>query len=245
MSTSVGDHDRWSDSLASWLLGALPEDEARAFAAHLSECPVCREDAASLQVAADALPASVPPLPAPPELKGRIMAVVEREAELLAAADDGGQRPARARPTLLRRMRDGLSSRPQLVLASMLAVLVLAGAGLFGQQLLSDDVRTLEAQVENAPGLAATQAQLEIGDDKARFVTSKLPAPPQGRVYQLWIARGGTIDPKKRLFTPRGGSATVTIPGSMRGVSQVMVTDEPAGGSPAPTGDPIISVEPA
>jgi anti-sigma factor RsiW len=245
MSTSMGDHDRWSDSLASWLLGALPKDEARAFAAHLEACPICREDAASLRVAADALPASAPPLPAPPDLKGRIMAVVEREAELLAAADDGAPRPAPARRSRLRRLRDGLSSRPQLALAPLLAVLVLAGAGLLGQQLLSDDVRTLDAQVEDTPALAATQAQLEIGDDEARFVTSKLPAPPQGRVYQLWIARGSTIDPKKRLFTPRGGSATVTIPGSMRGVSQVMVTDEPAGGSPAPTGDPIINVEPA
>lgn len=244
MSRFAGDHDRWADSPASWLLGALPDDEARAFATHLEECPVCREDAASLQVAADALPASAPPQPAPPDLKARIMAVVEREAKLVAAADHGAQRPAPTRPPLLGRLRAGLSSRPQLALASVLAVLVLAGAGLLGQQLLSDDVRTLNAAVEKTPQLAATRAQLEIGDDEARFVTSKLPAPPQGRVYQLWIARGSTIDPKKRLFTPRGGSATVAIPGSMRGVTQVMVTDEPAGGSPAPTGEPIINVEP-
>lgn len=246
MSRFAGDHDRWADSLASWLLGALPDDEALAFATHLEECPVCREDATSLQVATDALPASAPPQPAPPDLKARIMAVVEREAELVAAADRGAQRPAPTRPQLLHRLRDrlSLSSRPQLALASLLAVLVLAGAGLLGQQLLSDDVRTLNAAVEKTPQLAATRAQLEIGDDEARFVTSKLPAPPQGRVYQLWIARGSTIDPKKRLFTPRGGSATVAIPGSMRGVTQVMVTDEPAGGSPAPTGEPIINVEP-
>lgn len=244
MSRFAGDHDRWADSLASWLLGALPDDEARAFAAHLEACPVCREDAASLQVAADALPASAPPHPAPPDLKARIMAVVEREAELVAAADRGAQRPAPARPPLLGRLRASLSSRPQLALASVLAVLVLAGGGLLGQQLLSDDVRTLNAAVEETPQLAATRAQLEIGDDEARFVTSKLPAPAQGRVYQLWIARGSTIDPKKLLFTPRGGSATVAIPGSMRGVTQVMVTDEPAGGSPAPTGEPIINVGP-
>lgn len=243
MSRFAGDHDRWADSLASWLLGALPEDEARLFAGHLAECSVCQEETASLRVAADALPASAPPLPAPPDLKARIMAVVEREAELVAAADGDRQRPAPARAPLLRRLRDGLS-RPQLALASTLAVVVLAGAVLLGQQLLSDDVRTLDAQVENTPALAATQAQLEIGDDEARFVTSKLPAPPRGRVYQLWIARGSTIDPKKRLFTPRDGSATVTIPGSMRGVSQVMVTDEPAGGSVAPTGEPIINVDP-
>jgi Anti-sigma-K factor rskA len=246
MSTSVGDHDRWADSLAPWLLGALAEDEAQGFAAHLEQCTVCREDAAALRVATDALPTSAPPLPAPPELKQRIMAVVERESELLTAAGERApQRPEPARRAWMRRLREGLSSRPPLVLAGTLAVLVLVGAGLLGQSLLSSDVRTLPATIDRSSGLTATQAELEVGNEEARFVTRKLPAPPQGRVYQLWIDRDGRIDPTKRLFMPRDGSASVELPGSMRGVRQVMVTDEPAGGSAAPTGRPIISVEPA
>lgn len=246
MSTPVGDHDRWADALAPWLLGALPEDEAQGFAAHLEQCAVCREDAATLRVVTDALPASAPPLPAPPELKQRIMAVVERESQLLTAADDRvPERSGAARRPWLRRVRDALSARPPLALAGTLAVLVLVGSGLLGQSLLSDDVRTLPATIDRSSGLASTQAELEVGGDESRFVTRKLPAPARGRVYQLWVDRDGRIDPTKRLFTPRDGSASVDIPGPIRGVRQVMVTDEPAGGSAAPTTPAIISVKPA
>ncbi|HYM57033.1 MAG TPA: anti-sigma factor, partial [Solirubrobacteraceae bacterium] len=73
------------------------------------------------------------------------------------------------------------------------------------------------------------------------------PAPPQGRVYQVWLDRGGsTPEPTSALFTTRGdGSASVAVPGSLRGVRQILVTDEPVGGSELPTRRPIISVTPA
>src|SRR5262245_40806798 len=95
MSTPARDHDQWTDSLGAWLLGALPEDEAAGFQRHLDECSVCRDDAAALQVAVDALPASPEPRTPPPALKARIMAVVESEAELLHAAGPESDRPQR------------------------------------------------------------------------------------------------------------------------------------------------------
>ncbi|HYM56809.1 MAG TPA: anti-sigma factor [Solirubrobacteraceae bacterium] len=247
MSASARDHDRWADSLGAWLLGALPDDEAREFAAHLEECPVCGQDAASLRVAADALPASAPSLPAPPELKARIMAVAEREAQLLAAAGEGADqaeaapRPARGR---LRR----LSLRPALVLPVTLALLVIGGvAGLLGEQLLHDDARTVSARLDPSVAVPGARADLEIREDRAVLVARRLPAPPQGRVYQVWLDRGGsTPEPTSALFTTRGdGSASVAVPGSLRGVRQILVTDEPTGGSTLPTRRPIISVTPA
>jgi hypothetical protein len=36
------------------------------------------------------------------------------------------------------------------------------------------------------------------------------------------------------------GTASIGVPGSLNGISAVMVTDEPAGGSPAPTTAPLI-----
>jgi hypothetical protein len=36
------------------------------------------------------------------------------------------------------------------------------------------------------------------------------------------------------------GSAAVGVPGSLSGVSAVLVTQEPAGGTPAPTSAPVI-----
>ena len=67
----------------------------------------------------------------------------------------------------------------------------------------------------------------------ARLVASDLPAPPSGRVYQVWLDKGGKApEPTNALFsTRRDGSASVDVPGSLDGVKRVMVTDEPPGGS--------------
>ena len=39
----------------------------------------------------------------------------------------------------------------------------------------------------------------------------------------------------------RNGRASVDVPGDLRGVKQILVTDEPLGGSEKPTGDLVIA----
>jgi len=46
----------YRDSVASYLLGSLPEDEHERFAAHLPGCEACSRDVAELGVVADTLP---------------------------------------------------------------------------------------------------------------------------------------------------------------------------------------------
>jgi anti-sigma-K factor RskA len=241
MSTPARDHDQWTDSLGAWLLGALPEDEAAGFKRHLDECAVCREDAVALQVAADALPASVEPRTPPPALKARIMAVVESEAQLLQAAGPESDRPHR-RESDRRRGLGGLFARPALAwgLAALLLV-VGAGAGLLGSEALQGGPETIAAQVGGGG-----RATLEVEDGHGRLVASKLPAPPSGRVYQVWLDKGGkTPEPTNALFsTSSDGSASVDVP-SLDGVKRVMVTDEPSGGSRTPTGKLLLSASTA
>ena len=222
MSTPARDHDQWADSLGAWLLGALPEEEAAGFKRHLEQCGVCREDAASLQVAADALPASAEPRTPPPALKARIMAVVESEAELLHAAGPESDRPRRKRTWFA-----GLAWRPALAVG--LAALVF---GFVGAQVLQDGSETITAQVSGGG-----RATLEVEDGHGRLVASDLPAPPSGRVYQVWLDKGGKApEPTNALFSTRDGAASVDVPGSLDGVKRVMVTDEPSGGSDTPSG---------
>jgi hypothetical protein len=223
MSTPAHDHDRWADSLGAWLLGALPEDEADGFREHLAACEACQEDAASLQVAADALPMSAPPRVPPPALKDRIMATVESEASLLSAAGAQADRPRRER----RSWRERMSLRPALAIG--LAALAI---GVFGAEALRGGTETVTAQVSGGGS-----AVLEIEDGRGRIVADDLPAPPDGRVYQVWLDRGGPApEPTDALFTTtRDGSASVDVP-SLDGVRRVMVTDEPDGGSRSPTG---------
>ena len=217
------DHERWADSLGAWLLGALPEDEAAGFERHLADCEVCREDARSLQVAVDALPASAEPRTPPPALKDRIMAVVEAEAPAAEVAE-----PARPR----RSWFGGFGWRPALAIG--LAALAL---GFVGAQVLQDGTESISAQVSG--GGSAT---LEVDDGHGRLVGEDLPAPPQGRVYQVWLDKGGKApEPTDALFSTRGGAASVDVPGSLDGVKRVMVTDEPPGGSDAPSGKVLLT----
>ncbi len=79
-------HTQWEESLGAYALGALPDDETREVERHLGECAPCRREVAELRVAVDALPATAGPVQPPPELRDRVMAIVESEAELLRAA---------------------------------------------------------------------------------------------------------------------------------------------------------------
>jgi Anti-sigma-K factor rskA/Putative zinc-finger len=243
----ANDHDRWADSLGAWLLGALPEDEVDAFRTHLADCAICRADAESLRVAVDALPASAPPESPPPALKGRVMAVVEREASLLhAAGPDADRAPAPRRRRRLPRLAD-LAQRPALALPLVLLLLVVGGgAALLGRDAFDgQNGRTVVARVN--PELKGARASLEIDGARARIVGRRLPAPPAGHVYQVWLDRGGASpEPTSALFsTRRDGSASVDVPGTLNGVRAVMVTDEPAGGSEKPTGRVLLTASPA
>ena len=64
-----------------------------------------------------------------------------------------------------------------------------------------------------------------------------MPAPPPGRIYEVWLEHGTAApQPTDALFSvtsPAAGS--VGVPGDLHGVSKVLVTDEPLGGSLKPT----------
>ena len=237
------EHAPWAENVGAYLLEALPDDERADFEAHLSGCATCREDVEMLRVASDALPASVEQVMPPPELKSRIMAVVESEARLLAAAS--GDRADLPEPAPRRRWSFGsFSLRPGVALAGVAALLVLGGVtGAVLDDGDSPASRTVVAKVERSQAEKAT-AKLIVHDTDSKLEVAALPAPPEGRVYQVWLKRAGQAEPEptSALFVPRSdGSGAVTVPGSLKGVEAVLVTHEPEGGSQQPTREPIIS----
>jgi hypothetical protein len=77
------------------------------------------------------------------------------------------------------------------------------------------------------------------------LIGRRLPPPPRGRIYQVWRleAGAGKPVPTSALFgVRRDGSADVAVPGRLGRGEKVLVTDEPLGGSEAPTRTPMLSV---
>jgi anti-sigma-K factor RskA len=237
------------DTAGAYMLGALPEDEAYSFELHLSSCAQCQRDVHRLATAANALGTAVPTVAAPPELGQRIRSIVRAEAELLRAAGPEADRPvqkSRARTGWLGGRRWPM---PRIVVATTLALGVLFGV-IVGSSLLGSSTpgtRTISAQVLQ-PGLAHNaRAALDVTGQHGTLSVSHFPAPPAGRVYEVWeLGSGGAPRPTDALFSVNArGNGTVAVPGSLHGVREILVTAEPLGGSQAPTRKPIIEASTA
>jgi hypothetical protein len=232
---------------AAYALGALEPEEAAAFRRHLETCVVCRDELAAFEQAVDVLPAAVPQYQAPASLRRRILTEVRSGAaagaEAGAAAATGPDRHAH---TARRRLRDRhahtarrrLRDRPRLPLltglaaaaAAAIVAIVLATSG-------SSGTRVITAAV-TGPG----RAEIRLTGGRAELILTGFPSPPPGEIYEVWLQRGsGAPSPTRTLFgvTTRGG-ADVGVAGRLTGVSHVLVTAEPAGGTLVPTHAPVI-----
>jgi anti-sigma factor RsiW len=234
-----------ADTVAAYLLSALSEPERAEFQAHLATCLQCRQDVAHLRVVADALPLAVPPVAPPPQLRERLLDTVHAEAELLHAAGAAADRP---RPARRRRFAPSFG-RP-LALAGTLAALALGVAVGFGIGTVTNDeqtrtvvqVRTVRAEVDPVAAPRGS-ALIVVRDGVATLRVTGLPAPPPGKVYEVWLLRRGAAapSPTDALFSvSTRGSGRVALP-SVRGIEAVLVTAEPEGGSSAPTSQPFIN----
>lgn len=249
---SPTDHDRYADSAAAHLLGALPELEEQAFARHVMGCTSCRDEVERLRAAVDALPRSVTPLSPPPSLRHSIMDAVA--ADLSGAGDET---TAAARPTLLARARERFRSagvvprlRPAAAWVSA-AVLLAAGvvAGLATDELLGGgqpEDRRVAATVDESR-LVEGSGTLLVPEDEEHAVLSvngvpTLPDANTNGIYQVWLVRGDERIPAALLSVGADGSGAATIPQGVDDADAVWVTRERPGGSRAPTERPVMSV---
>jgi anti-sigma-K factor RskA len=227
-------HDCGRDA-AAYVLGALEPAEAAAFRRHLENCILCREEVDSLRGVAQALPMAAPQFRAPRRLRRRIRRAMEQEAR--------AQRPARpATRIVLRRWPLGEAlgtARARGAFGAAVAAVALAAAVVAGVNLSGGPAAHLiQARVSGTSG----SAELRLAAGRGELIVHHLAPPPRGQVYEVWLKRpGGRPRPASVLFDvgPSGG-ADVGLPESLRGVSQLMVTAEPHGGTQVPTSPPVI-----
>jgi hypothetical protein len=221
-----GEHECGAD-VAAYALGALDEAEAEAFRRHLETCTVCREELASFQQVVDELPLAAPRHRAPAAVRRKVMREVAADA----------RRAGRPAPPSGLARGGWLLPRPVLALGA--ALLIAVGVFVAVQSGSSGGTRVIEGKVVG-PG----SAQLHIAHGRGSLVLREFSPPPTGKIYEVWVQRGTRApSPTSALFSvTSSGSADVDVPGSLRGVSTVMVTPEPPGGSAQPTHAPVITV---
>jgi len=218
MSTGERHEPDCGQDAAAYVLGALEAQEAASFRRHLATCAVCRDEVAALQAVTDALPMAAPQIVAPRSLKRKVMKAARAEA--------------RPQPAAIARRS----------LVPVFTGLAAAAAVAFGVVELvpggSSGARIVQASVPGNSGAAT----LRVSGTRGELTLEHMPAPPPGRIYEVWLQRSDQPPaPTSALFgVTSGGSATVDVPGSLRGVRQVLVTPEPLGGSAVPTHAPVI-----
>lgn len=224
---NTSDHNRWSEDLAAYMLGALDADEVTGFERHLEGCKRCQEELRWFEPALQTLPEAVERQEAPPSLRANLMAEVR---------EDVREVESRSAPT--RSWRNWI-----LKPAVGFAVVALLVAGVVGYEVGKDD---------SGPGGGASTVVRQVDGLTVKMVQEGsagtlqiegLEPLPSDKVLEAWVEREGEVEAVPALFVPdRHGHAEATI-ADMTGVEVVMVTEEPPGGSEAPTGEPIMSMK--
>lgn len=209
---------------AAYALGALDPHEAEAFRAHLRECAVCRDEVEALAGVVQALPMAAHQYEAPRELKRNVMRAVQREPAPVARAVA---------------LRGRFWQAPRRLLAGLSAAVVAAAGVIAAIELTAGSaVTVIQAQVTGIAG----SAQLRVAGGHADLVVHHMTAPGHGHVYEVWLQSGKAAPvPASVLFgVNSSGDADVGIPRKIHGVTAVMVTREPLGGTSAPTSPPVV-----
>jgi Anti-sigma-K factor rskA len=219
---------------AAYVLGAL--DDPEPYRRHLAACEACRAEVADLQRVVDSLPATVAPEVAPDALRERILETVRTEAALLRAAGPSADAPPRATRSRLSRRASYLGASAAIAGIVAAAVIALSAGS-------SPSERVSPGQV--AASLPGARAAVHQTGGRSELVVSGMPQPPLGKIYEVWLARRGAPPQATDVLfgvTSRG-LGSVNVPNSPRGVSELLVTSEPVGGSVRPTGPPLIRVQ--
>jgi hypothetical protein len=221
------------DDVAAYALGALNQSELDGFLRHLETCAICRDELASFEQVANTLPLSGPMHSASPDLRRRVMRAVESEPRASGSPADAAA-PVR-RPRARWRM-----PRRALALGTALAVAAAVVIGLEAGSSDNGGARIIPAQVTGQG-----RAELKLNRGHAELILHNFAPPPAGKVYEVWLQRGSAApSPTSALFSvTAAGNGDVDVPGSLSGVTRVLVTPEPAGGSRVPTHPPVISAQ--
>ena len=219
---------------AAYVLGALEPAEARAFEEHIDGCARHDADIAAHQRVARGLAQAVEPVAPPAGLRGRILTAAELERPTTRRKDDPIAFPAS------RAQRNGPRFSISWAFAAAFGVIAL-GLAIWNVTLLGDDEQDpggAEQYVFTGTGGAGEVTRVP-GSSIVVVELRGLENLAADQDYQVWAIAGG--EPQSLgLLRVQDGAAILA--GEAQGsIEAVAITIEPAGGSPSPTSDPILT----
>ena len=263
-------HDEVSELAGLYVLDALEPAEREAVDAHLASCSLEHAEFAELGGVVPALATSVEPLAAPPQLKARVLAAVQREAAAAAPGDVLVQPwmlvdpDPRAAPAAVTTGRRGWAPPAWSAwIPAVAAVLILAVVGVWGfgaqsradlaeqrAQVLAQAI-TAFAAPDSATAVLAGSGNLAEASGFAAFaadgtsylVMVGLPSAPAGSDYQAWYIADGAPRSAGILTVGPDGYGIIVDRAPVAGTEVVAYTIEPRGGSTLPTTEPFAAGE--
>jgi anti-sigma-K factor RskA len=129
--------------------------------------------------------------------------------------------------------------RPAAGIAAVILVVAGLGAGYLLRGSDSNQPTLVPAEALTSAPVSAT---LERDGDTSTLHVHEMPPIGPDKVYEVWIQRGGGVEPLSTFVLSADGTAEAAVPGSLSGGEAVLVTREPRGGSSQPTTAPLLSV---
>lgn len=257
-------HDELRDLTDAYVLDVLPEHERRTYEAHLTTCTECTEAVREGLRLAAALAQVVEQREPPAHLRRKVLETTRRSEPLAwkgAAPPRRGMAPALTVAAALTavalgvyaatvrgdvtRLRAELEQVQARAVSAERELVHLREAAQSGERarvvLAATDVSQVvlrgQGAAPNAHGRALWSRSAGL-----LFSASNLPALPGGRTYQLWIVTKSRPLSAGLLTVDSRGRANLVadMPQTAEPV-QIALTNEPAGGVAAPTGEVVLA----
>lgn len=259
---SMERHDDIQALLAEYVLDGLTAEDRRQVDAHVASCPACAAELRELALAFQGIGLAEEPVAPPPHLRARVLESLRGESGPRAKTAAPAPDPGRSRGGWL-----ALAATTALVLGASLFVSVQRSSDLrralqnadTAYEELQRRIVQNEQQADLAVSILTAPDMRRIdleGFDASRdavaraywspakgllIAADQLPAPPPGRVYQVWLIGSASAAPVSAglLDNPQSGRGMLIVPtpaGVAGDTVTIAVTDEPPGGLPSPTG---------
>jgi anti-sigma-K factor RskA len=221
-----------NDLLALDAVGGLEPSDRAEMERHLTTCAACRQLSAQYIDVASMLPAALAQVQPPARLRRNLMAQVYAEATSKIA-----------RPWW-QRLLDAIPANRVITAVGAVAVVAALVFGIWGMPGRRQVSPTISYSVSGGTSQESVTGTLDVDTTANQSVLSVqgLAPLPSTQVYEVWLipAHGA---PKGVAFlapNPSGDTWTAVVNGSLAGYDSIAATNEPTGGSPAPTGSQVL-----